>query len=440
MPCEKETITNFEWNSRIHALSKIRRVKYVDMRSAGIFSIVLSEALDDESLLISTIGDIFHHFAVRQIVWDALEVRVEYGSGPLSHSLTKSILNIANSLNLFKRIVVQDDESYASSSRDDVETRHLEYFLAKVAQSELLEALEIAVPRQMTTGDSHTLCQLLEQSRRLRELSYTLNHEFHCISFCNSLERNTTLEKFTLIVGNCKVSDQALANIISALSPSLQELTIEGSDCFGCQSSRALKSLLTNSSSSLTTLKLYGYAPNNRIEKRANAEDLLQGIRQNRSLEHLVISSGMFDGLVLSNLVKAGYSSSSSLKKLCLWESNLERGDLEQLIFMDPRIDRPMEINLHNLSPLCLHTNLTTTTTMGVVLKAHPVLRLSIGPAYDHETIQFQHACDLNWHGRYLLYQPTKTPLALWPKVLERSNSKPSVIFELLKGPAFAGV
>jgi hypothetical protein len=432
---DASTVINFEWNSRIHALSKIRRVKYVDIRTAGIFSIWLSASSDDESPLIASIGDIFHHFAKRQIVWEALEVRVEYGGGPLSHSLTKSILNVANALNLFKRITIQDDECY-ESSRDDDETisikGHSEYFLAQLAQSERLEVLEISVPRQMTTGDSRELCQLLENTRKLRELSFTLNAEFDVHSFCNSLERNATLEKFTLILGNYKLSDEALGSIMTALDPSLKELIIEGSDCFGCLSSGRLKSLLA-ASSSLSTLKLYGYAPSN-VEKRARAEDLLKGLRKNKSLQHLVTSSALFDKLAFSNLVEA-MRDCSSLKKVCLWEGNLARDDLEKVIQMD-RLERPIEINLHNLSPLCLY-NLTT--TIEAVLEAHPELRLSIGPSYQHEPLSFQHACDLNWYGRYLLYQPKKTPLPLWSKVLERSNTKPSVIFELLKGPAFAG-
>jgi hypothetical protein len=66
-------------------------------------------------------------------------------------------------------------------------------------------------------------------------------------------------------------------------------------------------------------------------------------------------------------------------------------------------------------------------------------LNLQITSEDVEQPLSFQHACDLNWYGRCLLYQPEKTPLALWSKVLERSNTKPSVIFELLKGPAFAG-
>jgi hypothetical protein len=45
--------------------------------------------------------------------------------------------------------------------------------------------------------------------------------------------------------------------------------------------------------------------------------------------------------------------------------------------------------------------------------------------------------CDLNWHGRYLLDRGN-IPYSLWALVFAKASSKPSVVYEFLKGPGFA--
>eukprot|EP00980_Cylindrotheca_fusiformis_P004951 scaffold1051_cov119-Cylindrotheca_fusiformis.AAC.26 len=427
-------VLNFEWNSRIHAPSRLRKViKHTNVRTtAGILAIVLSEASledeDDSSLIWMSIRDTFHHFAKRQIMWDALEVRVEYVGGRLTRTLIKSILNLANDLNLFKRIAVQEDEC---SDDDRVETTSLEhpFFNLVAPQSERLEALELSAPCQMTRRDSYGLCQLLEHTQRLRDLTYTLNSEFQVATFSNSLRSNTTLEKLTLILGSYKLPDIALADVIkSAMSPSLHELVIESGDCFGHHSSKQLQSLLSAPNSCLKTLKVYGYASrsSSSFEARARTEDVFEGLRQNQSLEHIVLSSAIFaEGISFSTLFKTSVAN-PSLRKLCLWEGiNFTQEDLNEVIQMD-RLERPIEINLHNLSPLRFLCKQNNKNILAQVLETHPELRLSIGPAYHFETTLLQHACDRNWYGRYLLYQPSKTPLSLWPNALEQSNDKPS--------------
>ena len=88
---------------------------------------------------------------------------------------------------------------------------------------------------------------------------------------------------------------------------------------------------------------------------------------------------------------------------------------------------------------------------MTELLRCHPEIILPINVLYAflkdafwEENIDFEHFCDLNWHGRYLMDKSARAPLSLWPLVFENvnkskeCNDKPSVIYELLKGPAFA--
>ena len=57
--------------------------------------------------------------------------------------------------------------------------------------------------------------------------------------------------------------------------------------------------------------------------------------------------------------------------------------------------------------------------------------------------IEFWHAFNMNWHGRYLLDRPN-VPLSIWPLVLEKVNDndrvqdKASILYGLLQGPAGA--
>lgn len=76
-------------------------------------------------------------------------------------------------------------------------------------------------------------------------------------------------------------------------------------------------------------------------------------------------------------------------------------------------------------------------------------MRLKIdytGRQFGDYSPEFLHVCDMNYHGIYLF---RKAPLSLWPRMLEKaannenwcgdSDVRSSVIFDLLKGPAFAG-
>jgi len=91
--------------------------------------------------------------------------------------------------------------------------------------------------------------------------------------------------------------------------------------------------------------------------------------------------------------------------------------------------------------------------TMERVLRSHPEIRLTnfstrIPHWWDKEYKDsgLGYIVALNWHGRYLQDTKSEVPSSLWPLVFEKVNNnheiekavKTSVMFELLKGPAFA--
>ena len=88
------------------------------------------------------------------------------------------------------------------------------------------------------------------------------------------------------------------------------------------------------------------------------------------------------------------------------------------------------------------------------ILQYHPEVRLSLikdsfrGTLIEqrgryYPMIEFWHAFNMNWHGRYLLDRPN-VPLSIWPLVLEKVNDndrvqdKASILYGLLQGPAGA--
>jgi hypothetical protein len=124
----------------------------------------------------------------------------------------------------------------------------------------------------------------------------------------------------------------------------------------------------------------------------------------------------------------------------------ITNADMESVLTMK-RLDRPIILHLRE------HFVENRQETFKTLLCNHPEMRLQI--QFDNKqglpkcpskvTIEenekffpsFQHIYDFNLYGRYLMYRP-EVPLSLWIKVFEKANSKPSVMYEFLRGPAFA--
>ena len=122
----------------------------------------------------------------------------------------------------------------------------------------------------------------------------------------------------------------------------------------------------------------------------------------------------------------------SNLEYIQLWENCLTKNDLEQVIHMD-RLQKPITMEL-NKDVIRQHSSVVID-----LLRSHPEMRLELFYPYEENRLELYLICDLNWYGRYLLDRKGGAPLSLWPLVFEKANSKPSIIYEFLKGPAFGG-
>ena len=113
-------------------------------------------------------------------------------------------------------------------------------------------------------------------------------------------------------------------------------------------------------------------------------------------------------------------------------EDGVTNKDLGLVVSMK-RLKKPICLSLTPYGDKFWNEN---TSSLTKVLWAHPELRLESEKFSKQSGQDFFYVRGLNWHGRYLLDRPN-LPLSLWPKVLEKANEKPSVIYEFLKGPAF---
>ena len=121
----------------------------------------------------------------------------------------------------------------------------------------------------------------------------------------------------------------------------------------------------------------------------------------------------------------------------------MTKSDLEEVIHMD-RLQKPIILQI---STGVIKENGAVITDL---LRCHPEIRLkAIDPRYAFgDNIELEHSVNLNWHGRYMIDRSAIVPVSLWPLVFENVNTsnrckdkedKSSVIYEFLKGPAFAG-
>ena len=120
---------------------------------------------------------------------------------------------------------------------------------------------------------------------------------------------------------------------------------------------------------------------------------------------------------------------------------SIPKEDLEQVVQMD-RLPRP----------ICLVMDITaikdSMKDIMQLLYAHPEIKLCSHQQLTYEYLRERHSSQevdaffhifvFNIYGRYLIDRQGVL-LSLWPQVLENANDKPSIIYEFLKGPAFAG-
>ncbi|KAL3941552.1 MAG: hypothetical protein SGBAC_004105 [Bacillariaceae sp.] len=412
---------HFIWKGSQHPIAFIRVLKDCKIQSPGAFCIYDPVWSED---LLSALIDIFCHFAKKGIYWNTLvlghhnwEHEAIGSASCFDCRYTRPLLFIANALNLFKRFEFWGESRILANSSAAAGDATI---FSGLELNIRLEAILLQVSRGMTEGDHQALTRTLKRSTKLKDLVLRcsdLNHNL----LCEGLAQNTTLLNIDLDFRQPDRENGALMGMILdaiAKHPKVKKLELATGHRFGDYSSEL--GALVASSKSLEELALVGCTDKYFL----NTDTLLRGLRATRSLRKLTIVSSLAGDLIFSKFLRMLQESGCSLQVLSLWYL-ISENDLECLHTM-PRLSRPVEVEFHNRD---LRIN---GSQLKEVLQCHPEIRMFGGIPNNLE-----HITDLNWYGRYLLNKPA-TPLALWSQVLKNVNHKPSVLYEWLKGPAFA--
>jgi hypothetical protein len=410
---------------------KILGLKKLHITNPRRFTIRNTRSLDKEEL--ESIIQVFQHFAAQKLIWDTLDVELEELSFcAASREYVMALLFTANSLGLFNRLTLACGPEQG------------EFMMAGIKLNKNLKALDIDFGGgELSYGGLFALSNLLETTQTLQELSLWAE-SYNCPRLlCWGLAMNSTLKKLSLNVTN--TSDESLSQVIESLTknPALQELTIHlnGDNHFGDLCSNALSKLLA-SSFSLQSLHLtQQYANSLRC---LNTEQVLQGIKANRSLKRLQTSNALGGHNVFTKLFRA-LPECPFLEKCYILEYKITNEDMKQVVLMD-RLPKSVEFRFDG----AVLRELGADMAFEDVLRSHPEIRLKC--YYDHRSSRpsFNHISRLNLHGRYLLDREPSPPLAVWPLVLEKVNiryrcpgqetTRASLLYDLLKGPAFASL
>ena len=411
---------NFAWDSELETVEDIRALAEIDIHNPRNFSIFCSYW--DDNVLNSFIT-LFQYFEERQIYWKTLSVTGDDYSDIFR--FVRSILGEANRLSLFEEIMFWVCGDEVSNS----------FFLNDLSRNNRLSTLNILECGKLLPEDYREICNLLIQSKVLRELRFQVTYFFNVDQFCEALVQNSSLEVLHLEFQANYLKDAVFSKIITTLAshPTLDELQIYTTHC-GNLTSLAIQKLLSSSSSTLRTLCL-GCKNDKDSRCSFDVHHIIQGLKDsNCSLERLEIFEAFDDDRILSKLFGELHHCSSLKVINLLSNSDVSLQDLEQLIEMD-RLARPIKIDL----PYTFHyedASSAVTKPLEDLVSYHPEICIIGYKTIDGMSENFYHTCALNWHGRYLMDQPTtRVPLALWPLVLEMANSKPSMINFLLKGP-----
>jgi hypothetical protein len=423
---------SWNWDNGDTALD-ILELKQFAIVNPRIFSIVNPPTYDDQ--ILKNIMEIFRHCSELSLQWETLDLHLK-SEGISSFNFARPLLFAANMSSLFSRLIIRADATIEGQAPSQSE-----FLLSGATLNRRLECLEIrsnSTGGQMSAGDFWGLTSLLQTTTTLKELSMINMTNFDQSSLCQGLSANKTLEKVALSLIICDVPDECIAMVLNALegNHNLHTLELYSSSQFGPLSSNAIKALLAGSSS-LSWLTLHGfeYFP---FDDRGKLDSnlLLQGLKENRSLKKLRLADALDEADDLFSSFFDILSHCPTLQMLHLWEPHITGKDLESVAKMK-RLNHPIILGLAS-SVLESHT-----LTLVDVLSCHPELRLEY-KGFNGQTEytglkderNFLYICDLNWYGKYLKERP-EFPLSLWSVILEKANSRPNVVYETLKGPAF---
>lgn len=430
---EQVSINDFSWNGIDFgdSVDDILALKQANLKTPGTFTIRNHRC---DGYLLRVLIDVFRYFSKNQILWEAFELddmdSFEMDDDAECQYFIRPLVLTANTMSIFKRIKVT---AFTNGPEEPVG----ELILAGVTQNTQLQSLDVLYG--INQGDFDPLIRLLQTTSTLKELTIGMKLDSSELPrFSDALAANNTLEKLELWLGGSHISDEGFSRLVRVLAnhPKLALLSINASECFGPFTSLALRNLLSVSST-LTCLRLQYFDEVGHESDKISVDHIVEGLKRNSSLRRLDLSNAIDGNMILSRIFP-NLKACPNLQVLTL-DSNITQADLEHVVRME-RLDRPIFLNLDGTVINSLPA------TVEALLRSHPEIRLHnmLLHEYEAQSEAFQHVYDMNWHGRYLLHRPA-VPLGLWPLVLQKArthmafpDAEPSVIFELLKGPALA--
>eukprot|EP00980_Cylindrotheca_fusiformis_P005803 scaffold1223_cov119-Cylindrotheca_fusiformis.AAC.6 len=454
---------NFEWSGVYHPSFRYGRHELNALMNSqattssiptpGTFHI-RSPDWDDELLRIFM--ELFEYFSSQGILWECFGLSLHAAYDDQSWRYVRPFLAAANARSIFRRLRL---EIHLIFGPDDPPDPNRAFLLAGVDLNQNLESIDLRLRGsresffRVTKGDFQTLSRLLQTTQRLRSVSFSGMAEFDHNLFCEGLADNCSVQEFAFDFFGCDISDESTATLIAALSQKqqqqLQSLTLIPSHYSSEWTSKALRDLLVSS----TSLQYLELSHMKHGPLRLDPELLLQGIERNQSLRYLKTSTVFREDLDLTRLFRS-LKYRSPLEQLDITDP-ISDDDLKRLSTLD-QLNRPISLTLpydeikehtaaiermlicHSeirLRP-CYKRNDEGLISLGLSRRSVDLL-VSLLSSDLWLSQSLKHVWDFNWYGRYLLDRPAQIPLGLWPLVLEKIEREHSIVFEILKGPAF---
>ena len=380
--------------------------------------------------LLEAVIDVFDHFKENDIMWEELNL----GFAARDVPFTRRVLYTANELSLFKQIHL--------TQRDNFEEG--ENLCPGISLNKRLETLvmhQCYGGKNVSADDCLALGRLLQTSSSLKDLTLIGIDLYNHQGILRGFTGNKTLERVEINVSPMdSITDEEMSEFLRcfSLNRKLQIMSLWTKKQFGELTSQAIEKLLKESTT-LNELCLDGATAEAGKKGWLNTECLLRGLKKNRSLKLLSIENVLYGDLLFSRLFRT-LLDCPSLRALQLFET-IATEDLEQVVQME-RLPRPIRLILDRTA---ITDSLREITQL---LYAHPEIRLYSNQDFSSESLKetysfqeinaFFHILFFNFYGRHLIDRQA-VPLSLWPLVLEKAKMKPKIIYEFLKGPAFAG-
>lgn len=411
---DEDNSIDFEWSDTEHVIDDILTLKRRTISKPRYFKLVILNWSDE---LLAFLLEVFHHFSDEQMKWNTLRLHSKLNTG-----FTRALIFTANTLSLFKHVDI--DEGNIIRERGD---EKLQLIFPGIAFNKRLETfcLFLSSDCDLSDDDIGALSHCFGPNTALKELSIYAKNSFYLDIFDGYRNCARMLQIDLSFDHRCSnFGDETLARIIAVLLTAYKNVgslrLYDSPGHYGRRSLQAMHTVLVTSTNlRLLHLSLSQY-PSHLLEC------LMDGMMENGSVTRLSIRTrSVYDGMPFSTL----FSRLHQCPHLeCLEFDEISMEDLQNVVGMT-RLPKPLYLKIH--AP-------TMFPEMAKVLQAHPEILIPRSvqkKGFFRSKEQFQ--MEFNSFGRYLLSRPT-VPSSVWALVLENANCNPSLIYELLKGPAFA--